>query len=401
MNYRPNPSRAIYLDGPIDDQLLSRLTPQILKFQSQSRAPITLYVLNSPGGQVAVMKDILQTLKLINQDGAEPCQLITVVTTKAQSAAADLLSAGDYAIAYPKSTILYHGVRTPGLVPALQPLTAERTSLLAHILRLTNDAYAMELVRKTEGRFMFRFIVLRQTFQKVRDASPGVTLSDLECFTELLSSRLSGGANRVLKKAKERYKRYEPLFNKLIEKAKAAGGPELPAKLEAARIKAIVDFEVSSNKSDPSWTFKDGGLTRLVEDFFLMAEYLESQNSERVRHWCLSLGRFALSKSELAELEKIPDEKARNEQLIEKVQPPVVPLWMLFIALCHALQEDDNELTAADAYWLGLVDEVWGDATLLTTRWFAEFEPDPEEDQGTKDTGTGSTEKVTGTSAKA
>jgi hypothetical protein len=83
----------------------------------------------------------------------------------------------------------------------------------------------------------------------------------------------------------------------------------------------------------------------------------------------------------LAELGKITDEKARDEKLIEKVQPPVLPLWMLFIALCHALQEDDNDLTAADAYWLGLVDEVWGDSSMITTRWFAEFEPDPPEKQ--------------------
>jgi ATP-dependent protease ClpP protease subunit len=380
-NYRPNPSRAIYLDGPIDDQLLSRLIPQILKLQGQSRAPITLYILNSPGGQVAAMKNILQTLKLANQDSAEPCQLITVVTTKAQSAAADLLSSGDYALALPSSSILYHGVRTAGIIPALQPLTAERTSLLAHILRLTNDAYAMELARKTESRFMFRFIILRHQFKKVRDANRNATLSDLDCFTELLSSRLSNPAKKVLKKAQERYKRYEPLFNKLIDKAKTTSGPERPANLEADRIKAIVDFEVESNKADPSWTFKDGGLTRLVEDFFLMAEYLESQNSERVRHWCLSLGRFALSQEELAELGKITDEKARDEKLIEKVQPPVLPLWMLFIALCHALQEDDNDLTAADAYWLGLVDEVWGDSSMITTRWFAEFEPDPPEKQ--------------------
>lgn len=47
-----------------------------------------------------------------------------------------------------------------------------------------------------------------------------------------------------------------------------------------------------------------------------------------------------------------------------------------FIALCHALQEEDNELNATDAYWFGLVDEVWGNADLFSRRLFEEFAPD-------------------------
>jgi len=49
-----------------------------------------------------------------------------------------------------------------------------------------------------------------------------------------------------------------------------------------------------------------------------------------------------------------------------------------FFGLCHALQEDKNELTATDAYWLGLVDEVMGEGGLATIRWFEEWQPDPE-----------------------
>jgi hypothetical protein len=49
-----------------------------------------------------------------------------------------------------------------------------------------------------------------------------------------------------------------------------------------------------------------------------------------------------------------------------------------FVALCHALQEGENELTAIDAYWLGLVDEVVGE-NLWTIRIMEEFTPDPED----------------------
>lgn len=135
-------------------------------------------------------------------------------------------------------------------------------------------------------------------------------------------------------------------------------------------------------------TFKDGGLGRLVEDFFLLAEYIESQQNERLQQWCKSLARFALSKDELAAIDKITDKETRSQALISKMQPPIQPLWSFFVAFCHALQEDDNELTARDAYWLGLIDEVMGDNSLVTPRWFEEWREDPKPpspDQNAKD----------------
>jgi ATP-dependent protease ClpP protease subunit len=384
INYRPNPSRAVYLDGQLDDKLLSRLTMDIIRFQSESRDPITLYVLNSPGGPIGIMQNILRILRMPCQDASAPCRLITVVTTKAQSAAADLISAGDYAIALPGSSLLYHGVRTPGLIPGLQPLTAERTSLLSHILRITNDAYAMDLAKKAEWRFMLRFVVLRSDFHVARKSQPDK--SDLDCFLELLAQKLSPNARRVFKKAQERYVRYEPLFKRVTSKTRNSKklGPEPQSQIEARVIKAIVDFELAENKQQGNWTFKQGGgLIRIVEDFFLISEYVENEQSDRIRTWCLSLGKLSLSKDEIQELDQIKDEKSREDRLVKKVQPPVKPLVMFFVALCHALQEDDNDLNATDAYWLGLVDEVMGDSSLVTSRSLAEYQEDPPEDPKT------------------
>ncbi|WP_348260154.1 hypothetical protein, partial [Salmonella enterica] len=82
--------------------------------------------------------------------------ILTAVTTRASSAAADLLSSGDYAIAFPDTTVLFHGVRTF----EQSPLTVETTSLLANFLRINNSVYAMSLARKTEDRFAFRYVIL-------------------------------------------------------------------------------------------------------------------------------------------------------------------------------------------------------------------------------------------------
>jgi hypothetical protein len=63
---------------------------------------------------------------------------------------------------------------------------------------------------------------------------------------------------------------------------------------------------------------------------------------------------------------------------LEKLRPHFQPAWSFLVALGHALQEGENELSALDAFWLGLIDEVLGSSDLPLTRYFAEFHPDPE-----------------------
>jgi hypothetical protein len=35
-----------------------------------------------------------------------------------------------------------------------------------------------------------------------------------------------------------------------------------------------------------------------------------------------------------------------------------LPFSSFFVALCHALQQSENKLTAIDAFWLGLIDTL-------------------------------------------
>ena len=50
--------------------------------------------------------------------------------------------------------------------------------------------------------------------------------------------------------------------------------------------------------------------------------------------------------------------------------------WIFFVALCRRLQQDENPLTAADAFHLGLIDEVIGLAS-PNLRVFVENARDP------------------------
>src|SRR5262249_49134263 len=156
-------------------------------------------------------------LKLSDQNASGPCHVITAVVNQAASAAADLLSAGDYAVAYPSSTILFHGTRT---TQDNTPLTVESTSAISWFLRLSNDRYAMALARKIEDRFSFRFLTNRHAFGGIRVTAGKPDMTDMECFARFVEERLSEPAKQLWRKAREQHKRYEDIFDAIISKSR-------------------------------------------------------------------------------------------------------------------------------------------------------------------------------------
>jgi len=151
-SYRLNPDRAIYINGVISDDLLTQLAPKILSLQHESRDPISVYI-DSPGGSPASMESILRLLHVTDQDRSDSCDIVTAVTGRADSAAADLLSSGDYAIAFPSTKILHHGVRRV----ERNPLTFESTSQLSELMRFYKVVYAMQLAQKNGKPLLVSF----------------------------------------------------------------------------------------------------------------------------------------------------------------------------------------------------------------------------------------------------
>lgn len=197
-------------------------------------------------------------------------------------------------------------------------------------------------------------------------------------------------------RAKERHDSYRNIFTAAMRNMSRLKTPSVVAKLEAASLKAIVDFEVRRNKNNPAWTFREQGISRLVEDFFLLDEYITGFESERFRNWSTSWYRHLLSQQSIDEIETIADEKLRTDAVVKKVSPLITPVLAFFGALCHALQEGENQLSATDAYWLGLIDEVIGDNTLMSLRMIEEYRPDESEKKQEEDA-----DKQTGVSAGA
>ena len=84
-----------------------------------------------------------------------------------------------------------------------------------------------------------------------------------------------------------------------------------------------------------------------------------------------------MNANERAAIEALTDENAHTAKIIQIVRPRLEPAWSFFVALCHALHEGENKLTAKDAYWLGLIDEVLGDPDMAVLRLISEYRDDP------------------------
>jgi hypothetical protein len=89
--------------------------------------------------------------------------------------------------------------------------------------------------------------------------------------------------------------------------------------------------------------------------------------------------KLTIPPEKVKEIEALLNEKERADKFVEVVGPILEPISAFFVALCHTLQEGENELTARDAYWLGIVDEIVGE-DLPNERWFTEFKDDAKND---------------------
>jgi hypothetical protein len=101
-------------------------------------------------------------------------------------------------------------------------------------------------------------------------------MTDVDCFIELVRGKLSNEGKKVWDKAKDRHGRYKDLFSFVLKKIKGDMGKMSAAQLEGASIRAIVNFELKINKANDSWSFQNGGIEHLANDFFLLNEYLSA-----------------------------------------------------------------------------------------------------------------------------
>jgi ATP-dependent protease ClpP protease subunit len=348
--FRESPARSIFLTGEINQALVDLLTPQILRLQHDSKDPITVYI-DSPGGSTYHARLIQRLLTNVDQDGRR-CSIITVVTGLAASAAADILAAGHYAIAYQHAIIHFHGVRTN----RGGDITHESASTLAEFLKQSNEGFALDLAQKILSRFVFVYMQLEGDFARVRQVSPNA--SDVECLADCMAQKL-GGFSELLQLAVTKHKQLHELLEHYDNQLAAHTEPfARPADREAFLLKCLIDWERTQN-TELDWRFRSEGLNAIREDFVLLADYEDGQHMANVEQRSREWGGFLLTPEQRIERDRLPQDQ-QAAYVLQNTKDRFRPVWHFLVSVCRALQQGENRLSAYEAYWLGLIDEVPG-----------------------------------------
>jgi ATP-dependent protease ClpP protease subunit len=411
-HYLPTLSRGVFVDADVENELLVRLTPRILQLREESADPITLYI-NSAGGGTRILdhlRDILDTPNI---------RLITVVTGMAASAAADLLICGQYAIAYPHAFILCYGTRLSS-----DELTKEGALEAAEFLDQWNEKAALATARASIDRFLFRFACFKKDIplicrKSITDgdiqhpaqdiAKPGSPCTrcesdvadsmSLRCFVELLQNYVPS-CSTLLYSALAICEIYDQLDTFIIDTIfKEQPEDEVELLVTETRLfKIILDFDpdpVSDNegiiRKHLNWPSED--ITGRAKFAGMMLAAFRERNVEEFKDFIFDLSSrwrlFLLSPEEKGQWSKFSDDE-KGSFLAGPLSDRVRKFWLFMLLIARLLQTQDFQLTAEDAYWLGLIDEVYGKTSELpSSRILLDLDPFTEEDPESQNQVTG------------
>lgn len=376
---RANPHRAVYVSGTIDHDLLSRVQPEILRMRYESNEPITVYI-NSEGGSVDVAQFIRGLLKAPNQEG-ESCQIITVATGYAASAAADLLASGDYAIAYPDAKILYHG-SAQGVAYGV---TAERATTIVNDIRKINENFASSLAVDVIKRYILRYVGYLQKIQEFRAElsdsfcnkyslidSPENTI-DVCGFSAFLWLNLSLSVKPIATTAldllnelvlvqrlrdDELIKPTINFWDGEIDKLSISNiSQNQRLKFDMSIFQALLISQLRLGKND---LFNEPGWLKLYDEFSYVIECLIGRYSNNAVNILIQHKDIFLLNQDIEKMNEFEDDNAKYQYLNDIARQRLELMWFYVVTICRLLQQDDWTLTPADAFWLGLIDEILG-----------------------------------------
>jgi ATP-dependent protease ClpP protease subunit len=377
--YRPNYNRSVTISGVIDDELVARLLPEIVRLQSISRDSITVYI-DSPGGDTECAKMLLDALRASDQDRSEPCRLITVALGEASSAASDILMAGDYALAYPYSGILCHGTR----IRPQSAFTKAEAAGYAKYMSGQDEGFALTLARNCINRFIFRISRVSRTIEDLEETEFGLFKAD-----KIPTAESIGQAFRMFLQTKSLVR--EAILSQLDVAAKSVSDtimlvPDYSSqdKIEESTSRKEQEIRTAILKNALLDTSSEARFSGLETQYFLVRDFFATYHRDMVgtlrRRWWRDL----LSRGDLQKVDS-PDLSAQQEEAsksVERITMRCFLLWFLFVFFCRQLQTGDFPMTATEAYWLGLIDEVIG-VDLPSPRILVENAPDvPNEAQG-------------------
>ncbi len=355
-HYRENPSRAVHVLGQISYDLVARLTPVVTSLRAEPGSSTTVYI-DSLGGDTAAMDALAALLRAPSADGRSSL-ITTVVTSRAASAAADLLVSGDYAIAFPDALVLYHGTRS-----SANAVTVEAAHEMAGYLHVANERFALRLARRIISRLLFLLMVHRGEIER----EPGTVdlAAPVAVFVALFQRKLSAlhaDYARLIDEARTSQQETTALVDAVLAQAGPPPTEEADSSPAAGQIRiahALLDYELARTDRPTGWSLLDGGLDEIRRHFLQLADFVAGEHNQHRQRLVEDYGFAMLTEQERVQMGALP-ETERAAWLAERAEPRMAEFWYFVVCLSRRLQNGENGFSAEAAYWLGLVDEVLG-----------------------------------------
>lgn len=410
-----NWDRAIFIDSVIDEALVKKLTPAILKMKEESSDPITVGI-DSIGGSLDALESLLSLIRAPDQDG-NAVDVYTAVLNKAYSAAGYLLAFGDYAVSFPHSKIFFHDVRYSDM----EDVTPSKALSAARRLERGNVTFSLKLADRILRRLLWVYIDL-EPFKKIRDGRAkfakeydekfdeflpkgdlrtidvvGFALSLFERLSEPIDRNVAIEALKLLDSWMQ-IERIEKEFSRsvsqkeglidcaqgitdLIEKIRKMdaknnapsvdpANPDVKTILnEATRndIRLLLEVLAKRLAVDPTLSLSSGGLDVIVEDFVFMKDMNEKRHVRAITNMMIKHDHMFYGKVIADNLKKAKNEAEKNE-ILAPVYPQARIFWYYVVLICRCLCRRENLLTPSDTQLLGIVDDVLGGGPIQSVR---------------------------------
>jgi ATP-dependent protease ClpP protease subunit len=378
---RPDHERSIGVFGEIGPELVAGLSPRILELRARSRDPITVLI-DSPGGSV-YSADVIWNLLTSPDDRRRRPPITGLCVAEAGSAAADLLFRCDYAIAYPHSQLLIHGVRRPA-----EWITEEEAAETETVLRQKNEDWAQALAPHVFRRLLDNYGRTSREFARVRRQHRDEFTEewrarrrldvDVFAFGLALRERVGPATGEIL----GRILGHLDHWRHLAEETGRIGRQDLPRGLKdlvarradeprrllRLQIGALHALIADRLAADAGWRLTPENLERLSGDYRHLLETLDPYFRDEVLNVLLEHAGVFFSENELDFVRRVtetsyrsrPGVRRRFDAAVERAYERILPIHTFVIVLCRELQRGENEVSPADAWWLGLIDEVLG-----------------------------------------
>jgi len=353
-NWIPNPQRLLHLDDRLTLEVASKLTEKIERLRKLSSKEIVIRI-RSGGGQV---KAFHKLEKIINpgKPGGKHCRFITI-GTHASSAAAYLLVIGHLAYADPQTQLCFHGVRLDRFERQRRSLKREQVLAIGLRMDHENRAIANKMAQKVSFRLAARLCQLRERRLFKPDSNRAAKF--FQKFSKAIGDELASASTKnLLQRTVDRFISLHAVSGH-FPKGKPARIDRQLARKEARLFTAVIEREVRAHRKI-AWTMKPAAAAEIMLDFLLARDFIRGRHSGLIDKLAKHHGEGLLTKSQEIRYRRLQGHTpARARRYLAVAARPVAfGLWCFALALCHGLLSGEFTLSACEAYWLGLIDEV-------------------------------------------